>query len=298
MAWFAAGLVYAFFNSIVIFLNQKFQMNAFLLGMWRGFGSVLIALPFVFFVSVPTGKLFFLCAVLQGIMVGYFDYKLFSSSAKFGADGTSLVTVFAIVISVIAWWMIGFHHFMEMVETPKVFIGIVVSLAGCIGGYMFLVGSKLSKKLLIYMLPGVITLALMTVNTKFIYKDISFQDAVVYYMLVIGGVGGLFNLCCYAAQKKKGEITEKLFSRRNVMGGVSIVAASVFLMISKGYAMMSIPNPGYLNILALTSPIWVVLINRVLKVENKVSIPAAVFVLASIGSLVYFSNLPIQPMPY
>ena len=48
MSWVVPGLLYAFFNSVVIFVNEKFKMQPSFLGMYRGFGSMAVALPFFF----------------------------------------------------------------------------------------------------------------------------------------------------------------------------------------------------------------------------------------------------------
>ncbi len=298
MDWIMGGILYSLFNSIVIFINQHFKMNPYLLGAWRGIGSALIALPLIPVVQEPPGILFFALAVLQGFMVGFYDFKLFSASARYGAGSTALITVFAIVISIFSWWALDITRLRELWNDPRDFISILVSLACCITGYLLLIGSKLTKDLFRFMWPAVIVLACMTINTKYIYRDISFETGVVYYMFMIGAVGGISNLIGFLFQKDKSAQEDKVFDRRNIMGGLSIVISSIGLMGSKGFAMMTIPNPGYLNLLALTSPLWILIINRLFRIESNINIPLMLFVLASIGALVYFSNLPLQMMPY
>lgn len=301
MDWVVPGLLYAFFNSVVIFVNEKFKMQPSLLGMYRGFGSTLVALPFVFMIAPPADVWFWVFAGIQGVMVGFFDYRIFASSSRYGASGTSMMTVLAILLTIVVWWFIDFHRLLSLLHDPMVFIGIILSIAGCIVGYVKLAGGQLSKELLKYMWPAVLALVLMTLNSKIIVVKATLEQTTLYYILVIGFMGGLFNAVAYQFLDKKqdeGRFFQIFFSRNNVEGGLLLLLCSVLLMVTKNIAMKSIPNPGFLNTLALTSPLWVLLINRVEKIQTRISVPAAVFTLACIALLVYFSGVPLASVPY
>lgn len=301
MEWAIPGILYAFFNSVVIFLNEKYHLNSFMLGMWRGFGSFVVCLPLAFLVPMPDSSMFFIFAAIQGLFVGYFDYKLFTASSRFGAGGTAMMTVLAIVISIFLWWLVQFKTFWDLIHDPKVFIGILLSICGCVGGYIHLVGKKMSKELFFFMLPAVAVLSIMTINSKFIISRTSFESAAVYYILIIGLVGGAYNLVGYFTAGRHDSVLalkKDFMARNSLIGGSLMVFASVLLMLTKNFAMRSIPNPGYLNILALTSPLWILLLNRLLKQQTQVSIPAVLVTLGSIALLVYFSSVPLPPMPY
>lgn len=302
MDWVLPGLLYAFFNSVVIFVNEKFKMQPSLLGMYRGFGSALIALPFaLFMVSPPTDPWFWVFACIQGVMVGFFDYRIFAASSRYGASGTAMMTVLAIMLTIVVWWFIDFHRLLSLLHDPLVFLGIILSIVGCIGGYMKLAGRQLSKNLLRYMWPAIVTLTLMTLNSKNIVSKATLEQTTLYYVFTIGLVGGLFNAAAYQFVDKKqdkGRFFKVFFSRRYLEGGSILLLCSVLLMITKNVSMKTIPNPGFLNTLALTSPLWVLIINRVEKIQTRISVPAAGFTLACIALLVYFSGLPLASATY
>lgn len=301
MSWVVPGLLYAFFNSVVIFVNEKFKRQPSFLGMYRGFGSMAVALPFVFWVAPPTDVWFWVFACLQGIMVGFFDYRLFASSARYGAGGTSMMTVLAIVLTIVLWWLIDLNRLFALLHDPLVFLGILLSLAGCVGGYLRLAGSQLSKNLLHYMAPAILALALMSLNSKNIVSRGTLEQTTLYYIVAIGGVGGLFNAGIYACvdrARDKGRFWQLIFSHRNLQGGLLMLLCSVLLMVTKNIAMKSIPNPGFLNTLALTSPLWVLLINQAEGIHTRISVSAAIFTLACIALLVYVSGLPLSAGAY
>lgn len=301
MEWAIPGILYAFFNSIVIFTNEKFKMASTILGMFRGFGSMLVITPFLFFVPVPHGWVFWTFAILQGIMVGFFDYKLFSASARFGAGGTAMMTVLAIILTIVLWWFIQFNQLWDLLHNPFIFAGILLSISGCVWGYITLVGKQMTRELFFYMLPAVIALVLMTLNSKFMSGRAPLAETTIYYVFIIGIVGGLFNFVLYLMRHKQ-QPFKHLFSeiktKTYLQGGGLMVLCSVLLMTFKNDAMRYIPNPGYLNTLALTSPLWILLLNRIEKIQTRVSIPAVLFTLMAIACLVYFSNIEMAAVPY
>lgn len=301
MTWVIPGLLYAFFNSVVIFANEKFKMQPSFLGMYRGFGSLAVALPFVFWIAPPTDVWFWVFAGVQGIMVGFFDYRLFAASARYGAGGTSMMTVLAIVLTIVLWWLIDFKRLLALLHDPLVFVGTLLSLAGCVGGYLRLAGGELRKSLLRYMAPAVLALSLMTLNSKNIVARGTLEQTTLYYVVMIGAVGGLFNAGMYACvdrAREKSRFWRLIFSHKNLEGGLLMVLCSVLLMITKNIAMKSIPNPGFLNTLALTSPLWVLLINQAEGIHTRISVSAAVFTLACIALLAYVSGLPLPAGVY
>lgn len=301
MNWIIPGLLYAFFNALVTFTNEKYTMNSAALGMWRGFGSVLVALPFVFFIAPPSDVWFWVFAAVQGIMVGFFDFKLFSASAKFGAGGASMMLVLSIILSIVLWWAIDYHRLLALLHDPKVFIPILIALAGALTGYTHLTGGSMNKDLLKYMAPAIVTLSLMTLNAKNIVERAPILEAVLYYMVVIGGVGGLFNAVLYrtaATDKSWAAFKAAAFSKNALHGGLLILGSSVLLMVSKNFSMEHIPNPGYLNALALTTPLWILFLNRFLHIRTRVSVKATLFTLVCVAVLVYFANIPLAAVPY
>ena len=42
MLWIINGLIYGFFTALYTLVNQKYKMNGYLLGIWRGCGIAVI----------------------------------------------------------------------------------------------------------------------------------------------------------------------------------------------------------------------------------------------------------------
>lgn len=106
MTWVITGLFYGLFMSFYTYINQKYKLNGYILGMWRGFGIMLVTFPIIFVEPFYFDPIYFILLTVQGLFIGYFDSRVFMASARFGAGGTSRTLVFSIVISTILWWIL------------------------------------------------------------------------------------------------------------------------------------------------------------------------------------------------
>ena len=70
MLWVFSGIFYGFFMSLYTFINQKYKINGYVLGMWRGFGVAIISLPVFFLVPFEKSSVFYILLTLQGILTG------------------------------------------------------------------------------------------------------------------------------------------------------------------------------------------------------------------------------------
>ena len=51
MLWIIDGLIYGFFTAVYTIFNQHYKLNAYLLGMWRGWGIAFCFAPFLYFLG-------------------------------------------------------------------------------------------------------------------------------------------------------------------------------------------------------------------------------------------------------
>ena len=49
MLWIIDGLIYGFFTAVYTIFNQHYKLNAYLLGMWRGWGIAFCFAPFLYY---------------------------------------------------------------------------------------------------------------------------------------------------------------------------------------------------------------------------------------------------------
>lgn len=295
MIWFIFGMMFAFFNSVTMLVNQKFQINGHLISGVRGVGVAALFLPATFFLTPPKSSLFWGLIVLQGMMSSFFNARLYSSSAKFGAGATSRISALAVVFGLGAWWIVDYQRLVELWDSPPVFAGILVSLAVVVVSFFFMSQSKSSASMaeMKYMLPAVVLLAFMMIVRKEIMESSAFLSAIVYYCVLSIAMSGAWNLIYYARENTLKGLVSQLKTRRIAIGCISMVFASAVTIICGNIGVFYAPNPAYVNALTLTSPIFVMIFNKTTGVKDPVSIPAMVIMLLGIAALLYFSEIPL-----
>ena len=293
MTWVITGLFYGLFMSFYTYINQKYKLNGYILGMWRGFGIMLVTFPIIFVEPFYFDPIYFILLTLQGLFIGYFDSRVFMASARFGAGGTSRTLVFSIVISTILWWVLHPADFMALWHRPWVLTGIIVALAGTITSYLFIIKDPFSKQLIKFMMPAVVVWSLMSTVNKEIMLRHQLETGIGYYLVYSMFISGLYNLYIYTSQSQmtNNRLIKEVFAPKVVQASFMLILFSIALVIAKSISLAYTPNTGYVNALSLTSPLWIILFNHYFKEKDLVSVRAGLvlivclFVLAILASM-------------
>lgn len=303
MIWFTAGVLFAFFNAMTMLVNQHYDLDGHFLSGARGIGVALLALPFVFFVAVPQSPLFWILALAEGLLSSFFNSRLYSSSAKFGAGATSRISILAVVFGVFLWWVIEWKSFLELCKYWIVLAGIIASLIAIITGALIMAKQEKSDSpqtgvsAMRYMMPAVVVLAIMMIVRKEIMQTAPFVSAAVYYCVVSIAISGTINLIIFSKRNSAKAIFEQ-FSK----GGKTVVAASFAIAFSSAITILcgnissyKAPDPAYVTAITLISPVVIIFFNRIAGVRDKFSLPAIILTFAGIGALIYFADIPLPP---
>lgn len=293
MTWVIAGLFYGLFMSFYTYINQNNKVNGYVLGIWRGLGVAFVCFPLILITPFEWDLSFFLLLIIQGLLVGFYDSRLFFSSAKFGAAGTSRILVFSILISLFLWWMMHPQIFLKILQTPLIFFGIIASVSGVILSYAFMFKTPLTKELTRFMMPAVVVLSLMSSLTQIIMQRHNLYEGIVYYLFYITLISGIYNLYFYIKTVRPTirQAVFDIFNQKVMFIGLLVVLFSALLIISKGISLNYAPNTGYVNALSLTSPLWIMLYDHLLKNKDYASPKAGVVMIISLLFLIIFANL-------
>lgn len=264
MIWIIAGLFYGLFMAFYTSVNQNRKINGYVLGIWRGLGVAFVSMPMMLITPFIFDPLYLFLLVVQGFLVGFYDSRLFFSSAKFGAAETSRILVFSILISMTLWWSFHPTEFLNIWHRPFVFWGIIVSVLGVILCYLKMLERAFSKRLIVFMLPAVVVWSLMSTLAQEIMLKHELRDGIAYYLVWSMTVSGFYNLYFYIKTQRptKRQAFEEIFSPKVVRVGLLVILFSTVLIISKSISLAYTPNTGYVNALSLTSPLWIMLYNH------------------------------------
>lgn len=292
MTWVITGLFYGLFMSFYTYINQKYKLNGYILGMWRGFGIMLVTFPIIFVEPFYFDPIYFILLTVQGLFIGYFDSRVFMASARFGAGGTSRTLVFSIVISTILWWILHPADFLVLWQRPWILLGIIAALSGTIISYLFITKDPFSKQLIKFMMPAVVVWSLMSTVNKEIMLRHQLETGIGYYLVYSMFISGLYNLYIYASQGRmsKNRVLKEVFAPKVVQASFMLILFSIALIIAKSISLAYTPNTGYVNALSLTSPLWIILFNHYFKEKDLVSVRAGLVLIVSLFFLTILAS--------
>ncbi len=292
MTWVITGLFYGLFMSFYTYINQKYKLNGYILGMWRGFGIMLVTFPIIFVEPCYFDPIYFILLTVQGLFIGYFDSRVFMASARFGAGGTSRTLVFSIVISTILWWILHPADFLVLWQRPWILLGIIAALSGTIISYLFITKDPFSKQLIKFMMPAVVVWSLMSTVNKEIMLRHQLETGIGYYLVYSMFISGLYNLYIYASQGRmtKNRVLKEVFAPKVVQASFMLILFSIALIIAKSISLAYTPNTGYVNALSLTSPLWIILFNHYFKEKDLVSVRAGLVLIVSLFFLTILAS--------
>ena len=293
MLWVITGLFYGLFMSFYTYINQNNKIDGHILGLWRGFGVAFVCFPLVLITPFETDFSFFFLLLIQGLLTGFYDSRLFSSSARFGAAGTSRILVLSILISMALWW--GMHPavFVDLWHRPIVLGGIAFSVLLTITSYLIMIKTPMTRQLVRYMMPAVFVWSFMSSLTQIIMQKHTLMEGIVYYLFYVTLISGFYNLYFYLKNQKPTRtlFLQQVFNQKVMYIGFLIVLFSALLIVSKSISLDYTPNTGYVNALSLTSPLWIMLYNHVINHKDYDSPKTSLMMLGGVFLLCIFANL-------
>ena len=288
MLWIINGLIYGFFTAIYTLFNQHYKLNAYLLGMWRGWGIAFVCFPALFFFEIQTSPYYWFLLISQGYMIAVYDSHLFFASARYGAGPTSRVMALTAMVTTLFWWFLTPKDFNHLVQDGTIIITIILLLFGFTVCYWQMIQSPVSKKLMNYMIPAILSLAGMSIVTKEIaIQGSSVWNCLAYYLTVATSVSGAVNTYWYFRTTKKTwhKFIHQAFSPRFIKVGIYVISFSMALIVAKTLALRLAPNPGYVTALLLTAPLFVFALNKYNKIPDNISVKAGFLMLAFLIAL-------------
>lgn len=85
MSWIVAGLLFSFFSSLTMLINQKYKLDGHLISGLRGIFVGLLfcaAIPFVVF---PKSGIFWALITIQVALSTFYNARFYESAARYGA---------------------------------------------------------------------------------------------------------------------------------------------------------------------------------------------------------------------
>lgn len=258
--WIILSLIYALTNALYINYNNHRHFNGYLLGILRGFGVSFLMAPTLLTVSLNLSPGYLLILIIQGILIGIYDSRIFFASAKFGGHTGSGFTSTAVLITTFLWWTIEFGDLQKLLVYPQKLITIIIILSAYSISYWQMMRIKINKQAEQYLYPAVFALSLMSIATRYIaLKGGTMYAGIVYYLTIACFISGIYNSVMYLKHKKDIALP---ISYPTIKDGLWLILFSTILIAAKTAAMRLCENPGYVVAVLLLSPIIAEIIEK------------------------------------
>ena len=282
--WWAHGLIASFCVTGFLLVNQHFRMRASTLLLWRGFGVAIAFAPLALAVPWPTNPVFYMATGTAGVIATFFDKYIIESSGRFGAGVTSRLLSLGVWVTFFMYLLINPEHAEQLMAHPQKTAGIFGAMLLGVGAVFFLRNDALSKQAIVFLAPALALVGFIDLINKLAMNasENPLSGAFVYGFLtsLTIGVGTVIRRRFF--EEKRLDF-KQCFAKEVFWGGVLMVVFMTVAMINKNIAMFFTPNPAYVGILALSSPLWIVFYNKWVGHEDKTNVWAGfLFVLSAI----------------
>lgn len=264
MSWVFPALGFSFCFAAYLLLNQHYKIPAAAMVLWRGMGCVVLLSPIVVFLDWPKDPVFYGIIAVMGIFAGVYERQTYDIAARGNAGGLSrLLLPLSLWVSFIIWILLSADVRMQYLERPLESIGVLIALALCAGGMIWMHRSRLDAALLYVVMPAAVLRGVTDVLNKTAMMhsaDMFPQNLPVYvWWLSVWVVITVLVQNRITAGKF---IPENPFRMDYAKPGIILSVTLIALMLCKGAAMQFTPNPAYVTAVGLMSAIWVAAYHR------------------------------------
>lgn len=291
MSWFATGIIFAFLGAITMIINQRYRLDGHLISGMRGVGVGILFFPAVFFVEFPKSPLFWALVILEAFISTFYNARIYAAAAMYGAGSASRINVLSIAFGLVFWWILDYRQFLRLWANPVEFFGVLAALALVGWGFYLMHKSSSASRHgeLAFMMPAVVVLAAMMINRKEIMEHAEFFSASVYYCTVAIFLSGVSNLVIFGVRNGFEGLKEKLCKIKVAEAGIFMALANSGTIFFGNMSSLYVPDPAYISALTLTTPIWVMAINKFFGIRDAVSPSAVLIMFLGLGALIYFA---------
>lgn len=292
--WAFYAVISSLFIGLYFFLNQYVKLAPRVFIIYRGLGTVLFVLPFMFLFEPINDWRYYVVCILQGFSIAFIDYKYFQAINKWGAEVVTSLQPLNIGITFLLWIMVKPSMIMVYWANPWHFIFIILCLGGIVWSIFSFNKVVISKQALKFLAVCLFVGAVCEIFNKLamVYGGNNAASASYYYILITGFVIGVINLFLYIRQKQDLKVLiEWKNLKYNWMFGILILS-----MVARNFAVLDADNPAYVSAMIYVYVLWIILLNKFLKRCNivcshgKTDLKTVIFLLVSAVGLILLTN--------
>lgn len=276
----------------IALLSQWFQVPiAPMLLIMRGI-CCLVVLPFALLYPAPDDPAFYIYVIIAAFLFAYYDLRQASISKQHGAGQITRLEPLAVAVTFLIWLALFPSSLLAYWDEPIRFALILLSFTGSLFFAMNLRRSPISAEVLKAFLPSVILGGTGIVLAKLAFESTEFPAAVLYYATLQTAV--TFTIYCgdFAKQIHAKQYSwNVLISPKIIIAACCVSIAWLCHALSKHTAIYAVDNPAFVTMIGLLSPLWVLILYRIVKHQEKGNIKAGLGIVFCAAILIAATQL-------
>lgn len=280
MVWFIWAVFASFCAAALAESNRIFKLDAQLLNAWRSTIGVVLMVAAFPYMDWPDNRDFYTVAVLDGVVMAVGMVLFFHLAAKRTGRVSSMIMPMAAFGAYMTWWMMEPLQRPDLMDNPFRVLLAVVSFALVCISFQKVRDNDASWDSFIVVMPVGLFFGIIDAMTKVVLGDDfnMYGTALAYTFLSLV-------VCAVAAwvaviPKPLGGRPDGFISGKLLWGGFWCAFWTVGMMLASVFSLSAAPNPSLTGLVMALTPLWLFLLNYVRKVQDDVSIPASLLILA------------------
>jgi hypothetical protein len=290
MLWVLFALVHSLFRAAFTETNRLFRCDGWLLTFWQAVAASVIMLPLIPLMNWPlSGRFYFAALVVALIMTVGVLIQLNLSAQKKGRVSSIYMPLEAIAAFLI-WIAISPLAYEDYMHHLGMSAAVIGSFVLAIIGAVRIRPQDFSLETFAVVAPVGITYAVAGVVTKVVVPEYNVLPSVLTYVffnfVLMAAVIGLIIVF-------RGQATPKIFDQKLLKAGTLSGAFTAIAYTTFVAAVVLSPNPGYVSLIAMMLPVWMLFLHRATGTEDHAKSSAALALVTGIALLVLATQPPM-----
>lgn len=285
MTWFIWAVLASFCAAALAESNRVFKLNAQMLNAWRSTIALIFvgfALPYM---QWPEARSFYIVSVLDGVITAVGMIMFFYLAARKTGRVSSMILPMAAFSAYMTWWMMKPEERPDLLENPfQVFIAVLSFTLVCFS-FQKVRDNDSSWDSFLMVLPIGLSFGVIDAMTKDVLNDAQNLYSIILSYTFISLIACSITAWVAAIPTPVGGRPTGFWDKNLLWGSFWCGTWTAIMMLAGAFALAVAPNPSLPGLVMALTPLWLFALNHIRNVNDDVSIPASILIIAGSAGL-------------
>jgi hypothetical protein len=283
MMWALYGLLHSMLRAAFAETNRVFRVNGWHLTFMHAVLGTLMLAPFAFFMPWPDNDKFYLAASVIGLIFTVGTVIMLSLAGERKGRVTGLYMPLEAAAGLALWALVAPGMWEFYADSIPLTVAILVALVASSIALTKVRGHDITLETFIIVAPVGMTYALSGVVIKMVVEEAHVLPMALNFVFVLYAVMAAAMLVMLALKRKfsKEMIAAKSLKAGALTGLFGVMAYMTFII-----GIVKADNPGYVSMLAMLLPVWLLVVHKMIRLDDDADPRASVVIAGACGLLI------------